>query len=950
MSSRLHIHTLGHVEILLGGRPLAHLGSRTAEALLLYLLHQPRPLPRQVLADFFWDNRSGKQALANLRAVLSLLRAELDDYLLVDRTTVGFNHDSDYWLDTAVFRRRLAAKPQAPSIPDLQEAIELYQGDFLTGYYLSESRGFEEWVLLQREQLHRQAIMGLHRLLEHHAASGQYEAGVQDGQRLLALDPLDEEAMRQMMWLWLRLGQRQAALKQYENGRRLLAAELNEEPAPATTALYQRLRATPFPPPSFIPQPATPLIGRQKEMADLTEHLVKAEARLITIHGPGGIGKTRLALELGHHLAQAHPGRFVDGIYFSSLAAAAEINVFPLTLADCLGFTFQGAASAWEQLVDYLSDREMCLILDDFERHIQAQTLAWLANVLSRAAAIKLLITSRERLGLQGEVIYSLTGLDQQSNGSSKKVSDADRLFLQQASRLQVDFAPDEKEQTAVSQICRLVGGMPLAIELAAAGVRYFSCQQIAADLQGRLDWVYSRSANLPARHQTIQAVLEHTWENLTSKEQAVLPQLAVFSGPFAEEATRQITNINRSQLMIFHDKSLLTQVEPGRFSLHPLMRHFLADKFQQSPQAAGTSARHAAYYTRLILPDEEGVNMEQRYHELSSLLAVHGAEVASAARWAAAQPDFMAHNLDKLIATLNFYYNRSHRYEAWQSLFRQLHETLENNPINSEEKIWLQAVLLSRIALAAIYQHAYQAAEKQLEGILPQAYELENGALISACLNMLGIIALRQGEFDKAWQLAEEAVTAVTDYHPHYKFPVYRFMVEVALAANWLDKAEAANETAYQLALAVKSEAEAASVYVLNKGMIAHRRGQLTAARELLTQALALAQNKKETAEIATCLIQLGRLSLTLKQWAQADSYLDEAEKQSQAIKDSRLIALVTLSRGQAAEAQQDAATAVVLYEQSLKLFEAIQSLPDLTIAREHLQRIQKDSLTAKN
>ena len=313
----LEIKLLGNVSLRLDGQPVTGLPSRAAEALLIYLGFQDRPVPRETLAEFLWADRTPKQGLTNLRTVLTALRRELGDFLVISRKEVGFNHEASYTLDAHSFEHTLGELSPALQSPErlgdlsarqLQTALDYYQGDFLEGFYLRDGRGFEEWAAMERERLRRLAHIGFRRQVQYYLRQGDFPAGIQNAERLLALDPLDENSHRQMMQLLLRDGQRNAAIKQYQRCRELLADELGVVPSPATTRLFDRLRSTPFPPPQKIPPPPTPFIGRGTQIKLGTRRIIDQECRLLSILGPGGIGKTRLAVELAREGRSDSPG------------------------------------------------------------------------------------------------------------------------------------------------------------------------------------------------------------------------------------------------------------------------------------------------------------------------------------------------------------------------------------------------------------------------------------------------------------------------------------------------------------------------------------------------------------------------------------------------------------------------------------------------------------------
>ncbi|MBI1880857.1 MAG: hypothetical protein HYR94_21985 [Chloroflexi bacterium] len=222
MNKRLIIRLLDHVVIEIDGQPLSRLPSRAAEALLIYPVCHDQPIPRETLADLLWSERTQKQGLTNLRTILTSLRWELDDYLTVTRQTLAFNHAADYWLDVTEFENQLSQLQQQPhattplspeTAHHLQTAADLYRGDFLASFSLREGHDFEAWTFLKREQLRRMAGLGLRRIVAHYLATHDYPVGLRQAERLLALEPYDDQARRQMMWLLVRSGQRNVALQ-----------------------------------------------------------------------------------------------------------------------------------------------------------------------------------------------------------------------------------------------------------------------------------------------------------------------------------------------------------------------------------------------------------------------------------------------------------------------------------------------------------------------------------------------------------------------------------------------------------------------------------------------------------------------------------------------------------------------------------------------------------------
>ncbi len=506
--SDLDIRTFGGLTITHHGAPVTGLASRKAEALLVYLACIQRPHTREVLATLFWDERSQERALSNLSVLLTSLRHRLAPFLVITRQTVAFNLESDYWLDAAVLGAQLKSPLRAQSsshdsIARLEISLALYQGDFLAGFHLRACRDFEEWAVVERERLQRLAIEALETVVTFYLHTGNYPAGLAPAQRLLQLDPLREAAHHQVMLLLARSGQRSAALAQYEICRRRLAEELGVAPSPDLTVLYERLRtAQPSPPHNLSAHtPLTPFVGREDELAQIAERLANPDCRLLTLVGPGGSGKTRLALSA----ATAHLNAFLHGIYVVPLAPVSSSDFLIPALAQALQFTFVGRAHPKMQLFDYLHEKEMLLVLDNFE-HLRSGT-DLLIELLRQAPEVKLLVTSRERLNLKAEWLLDIAGLEYPASPEIENIEaySATRLFTQTAQRVRADFQLSADTRASVAHICRLVEGMPLAIELAAAWMRSFSGEHIVPGwLPGRSgqasDGGFPTSPGSPAR------------------------------------------------------------------------------------------------------------------------------------------------------------------------------------------------------------------------------------------------------------------------------------------------------------------------------------------------------------------------------------------------------------------------------------------------------------------
>ncbi|HEX5506272.1 MAG TPA: BTAD domain-containing putative transcriptional regulator, partial [Thermomicrobiales bacterium] len=657
---RLALALLGPFEATLAGTPVAGFGYDKVEALLAYLaVEADRPHRREALAGLLWPEQEERAARHSLSQALSTLRRALGDRpagaggegvapLLLARDTVQFTLAGDDWLDVAAFIALLddcARHPHrgpetcARCARRLERAVALYRGDFLAEFSLPDSAPFEEWALARREWLRGRALWALARLAAYHEARGAHDQAGEYARRQLALDPWREEAHRQLMRALALGGLRAAALAHYERCRRLLADELGCEPEAATTALCREIRGGGLAPsPAAIPRAAArpalpsqpgPLIGRERELSELAALLADPACRLVTLVGPGGIGKTRLGIAAAAGQADA----FADGVSFVALAPLRAADQLVPALADALGLTLHVQHDPREDLLAALGGREALLVLDNFEHLLDGAPLV--AAILARAPDVTILVTSRERLNLGAEWVFAVEGLAVPGEGEAGPPDDYDavRLFVERARKARAHFALGAAERPAVARICRLVGGMPLALELAAAWAAALPCAEIAREIEAGLDVLATPRRDVPERHRTMRAVFDHSWNLLTARQREAFAALAVFRGGCERAAAEAVAGASLFTLAALVGKSFLRLSAAGRYEVHELLRQYGATQLGAS--AAGwrlAHDRHCDYYLEFLAAREERL----RGHDQRAALAEIERDYANV--WAAWQ------------------------------------------------------------------------------------------------------------------------------------------------------------------------------------------------------------------------------------------------------------------------------------------------------------------------
>ena len=337
-------------------------------------------------------------------------------------------------------------------------------------------------------------------------------------------------------------------------------------------------------------------IGRERELATIEECFKDPGCRLLTLIGLGGIGKTRIAWEAGARIT-CH---FEDS-YFVSLAAISSPALIVHTLASSLGCLFQGTEPPVAQLIDFLRNRELLLVLDNFEHLLSGADLV--AELLRAVPNLRLLITSRERLNLQQEWVLDIQGLDfpREVTGESVEHYSAMQFFFQCARRAKADFQFTEVNQPDVIRICRLVEGMPLGIELAASWVRVLSCRAIGDEIERSIDFLTTSLRDVPDKHRSMRAVFAHTYALLTAEQQQGFSKLSVFRGGFTREAAEQLAGASLHTVSALVDKSLLRVDETGRYDLHELLRQYAEEQLRTSSELEAARDAHSAYYAAFL-------------------------------------------------------------------------------------------------------------------------------------------------------------------------------------------------------------------------------------------------------------------------------------------------------------------------------------------------------------
>ncbi|HEX5837526.1 MAG TPA: BTAD domain-containing putative transcriptional regulator [Anaerolineales bacterium] len=633
-------------------------------ALLIYLVVTSQPHSRDTLANLLWPDLNQSDARSNLRKSLSRLKAELgEEYLSVSQDQAGIHPSITIELDIAEFEKRVRQfrnhghrqQGQAQLLcadcqRSLEEAAQLYSADFLHGFTVPESSVFEEWQFFQSESLRQNLGEVLELLTYQHAYAGNYPAAIEYGRRWLSLDRLHEPAHRQLMLLYALSGQQAAALRQFEECRELMRLELDVTPEQETLALFEAVRKKKvrvFLEPAAsvrssaaghedqpgksvhnLPTHPAPFIGRERELEEITQHLTEPSCRLLTHLGPGGNGKTRLAIQAAFRTLQTEPFYYKDGVWFVNLAPLAEGQSIIGALSDALQLSRHAKGSdARQRLLGHVHGRQSLLVLDNFEHLLNEDNVSLIVDLLSAAPQSRILTTSRERLNIQGETIFRVEGLEIPTGEAPQPLPEPDpmipafsalRLFEQCAKRIQPTFQISNDNYADIAQICQHVQGMPLAIELAASWLEVLSPAEINREIARSLDFLEISRRDLPDRQRSIRAVFDSSWTLLDRQTRPIVKALSIFRTSFTREAAQAVSGASAKALLELTNQSWLHRLSDGRYQIHELLRQFayeiLSREMASLLQVKKQFCEYYASYTNSLWDRVKGPDQQQAY------------------------------------------------------------------------------------------------------------------------------------------------------------------------------------------------------------------------------------------------------------------------------------------------------------------------------------------------
>lgn len=931
------VQLLGPARVLLSSGAVAFEVDKRYQC-LGYLAWKGDWVRRDELAFLFWPDVDTARARHSLRQLIRRVRA------LPWAPEVEPERQRIRWrarTDVAELMRLVAAR-------DLGALLSVYKGDLLAGMSGLGSGEFTAWLQQEREHLRTTWRGALLRHAGELDAASKPEEAVAVIQTVLARDPLDEEAVRALLRLGMRLRDRGSVMEAYHAFGTRLEEELGLAPTVETQRLADALgtvmpghvtATTALPNDAGVlddvtlPTTLTSFVGRERELAEVRRLLADPECRLLTLTGFGGAGKTRLALRAAETLRQHYP----DGAVFIDLTAVDQPEAVPAAIAARLRLTLEGKSEPVQELANALGSRRLLLVLDSFEHLVGGAGLV--AKLLSACPGLQVVVTSRALLGLKVEWVLAVPGLGYppETEGSLDDAlrSDAVRLLLQRAGRVRPGFEVGEADLPYALRLCRIVDGSPLALELAAAWLRAISLRELVTEVDNDLDFLQATDG--PSSQRSLRAVFERSWRLLGSSERRGLGSLSVFHGGFSRDAATYVAGVPMVVLAALVDRSLVRMTPEGRYVLHPLVRGYAHEKLSRSDTGVQQALRrHAEFYGQTL-----------RRLEVEAGSPAHGAALRTfeleldnvRAAWRYLSHKRSLPELKRSTWLVRDLFDRTRRFREGVDLLQATLDALAD----ADEHRQLVGIVQTNQAWLYYRMGRYVEAGRLAEAGLAKLSARRDSRETKTGLNVLGAVAIANGDYAGA----KAAWAKALDLSANKPRASAAFLNNVALAEEKLGEFRRARRH-LEAALAINRELGDRARIANNLNAMAELQlelGDPGLAAETFQEALEVAEKYDHRQVIPHVLHGLARAHGKLGHPRRALRYGDRAIAMFRDGDERSMLALALTERGRAALRLGQLSDAEASIGEGLELAVASGSVPDMltgleAVAELHLAR----------
>lgn len=987
---------LGSFDIRIDGTSLgaADLGQRKTQTLLKYMLiHRGKTLTTDQLIEDLYPGSDPEKVLRNLQGRISELRYALEpelakgiDSQFIERVAKGsyrFTSEERCWLDIeeAESLYRLAkdsyeAEDWNGAIAHSQEFFDLYRGDLLAEDL------YEEWTLAPRERFRDLQLNSFSSAAEAHSHLGEYEQAIELTKRLIEQEPALESAYRDLMSYYAYKDKLQSALECFSKCKSSLREHLDVAPSEETIELLARIErgeitAPEHAVPHNLPSPLTSFVGRAFEIEAVADLIGKT--RMLTLHGIGGCGKTRLALEVAKRVLSNHE----DGIWYVNLSSLKDEALLIQVVTSALGIRESAGGSPQQAVMHHLSNRESLLLLDNCE-HLILSVTRFAEELLQCCPNLRIMVTSREALQIDGAISWSVPPLSMPESADPShefEAYDGIKLFVERACAAQPDYSFCDEDREIVFQICRDVDALPLAIELAAARMKMLSPIQIAERLGDRFRLLSQESATTEFRQQTLWAMIEWSFKLLDLQGQILLPRLSVFAGGFTLEAVEAVCTDDEIEeneildiLVDLVEKSLIMITERQdtvRYGLLETVRSYAEEVLcngDERDQLKNSHLEYFSHYAEFVEPDLHGPDQHRWLRKLEREYD----NLRSAIQWSL-EPNNCSQMLGlRLGSSLKRYWELQGHWSEGRKILNDLIAQAENAPTDQRAKA------LEAAGFLALRQSDHNVAEKQLVESISLSEELGNQKGVAYPLNYLGSVAWVQGKYEEAMRCYKESlmifreiedklgismalhgVGLITFGQGNFEEARMKYEESLAIKREIGDSANVAltlnnlGNVAYHLkdfeaaithhqeSLAIRREngdQGGMARSLNNMGIVLLRQDKIEEARRLFEESLAIREALQDKRGISSTLLSLGNLELALENHEAAHELLKKGLLLKHEVKDKQGMAETLVGISSCCIAED-------LYEDAAKLLGAVENLLQMTEAAlkpEYQQRFE--------
>jgi predicted ATPase/DNA-binding SARP family transcriptional activator/DNA-binding CsgD family transcriptional regulator len=877
----VRVKLLGGFSVSVGDRAIERDEWRLKKAAALVKLLALAPghrLHREQAMDLLWPDVGKKAASNSLRRTLHAARRTLDPaegsgYMASEDESLVLCPGGDLWIDVDAFEQAAATARRSREPAAHRAALDLYAGEILP-----EDR-YEGWAEGRREELRHLRLALLVELAELYEEHGDFTPAIEVLQKIIADGPTNEEAHAHLMRLYALSGREGDALAQYERLRDTLSRQLSAEPSTTTRKLREDIAVGRFPmtitrpadsshedtlgtTKHNLPAPRSSFVGRGQEIVEIKRKL--AMTRLLTLTGAGGSGKTRLALEVARDLV----GAYLDGVWLVELAPLSKDELVPRAVADVLAVPERPQEPLSDTLSDVLRDREMLLVLDNCEHLVEA-TARLVDVLLDSCAGLRVLATSREALGVEGEIKWPVPPLSVPERGHAPSLEELEgyesiRLFVERARGHDPSFSLDPQKARVATDICRTLEGIPLAIELAAARAGTLSLERISQRLEGSIELLTHGSRTASARQRTLRGTLDWSHDLLSEPEKVLFRRLSVFAGRSTLEALEVVAcgkGVRQNEVMDLLsglvEKSLVvarvSELGGVRYRLLEPIRQYALEKLDESGEADDIKRSHTQYFlalTERAEPELVGPREEEWLDRIEEELD----NFRAALSWALERGD-TEFGLRLAGALRLFWLKRRHAGEGR----RWLEEALAREGGTSTMAL---VKALGAISHVALWQGDLDRAKGASEAGLRLSAEagVGGGHDVALFTWMLAVVSSKRGDPEQATKLAEESLALSRQANDA------EFVGSSLLVLGWSSDDRGDHERAekfYEEGVVLSRESGSTgllSISLDNLGWAFLTQGDPERAKELFEEAVTLV---REVGDTADPLLSLGWVAL---------------------------------------------------------------------------------------